>query len=185
MSAILEAASQLFDRGAATTTAIAQRAGVSIGSLYEYFRDKDAILDALIDRHVREGEAEVQAALDEVDPQKSVEANVRHIVDVILRMHSDRPALHRRLINLGMSQPAVRRRVAEAERNVRPRLEHWLRDHPDVDHPDPALAARILAQGTNALVHLHIEDPEDLADDRLREELTRLWTAYLSRPPRS
>lgn len=51
---LLEAAAQVFDaRGyAATTNEIAARAGVSIGTLYQYYADKDALLLALAERHL-------------------------------------------------------------------------------------------------------------------------------------
>lgn len=53
-SFVLDAAAQVFaERGyAATTNEIAARAGVSIGSLYQYFADKDALLVALAERHL-------------------------------------------------------------------------------------------------------------------------------------
>jgi AcrR family transcriptional regulator len=54
---ILEAAAGVFaDAGyqAATTTAIAERAGISPGSLYQFFGDKDAIADALAARYAAE-----------------------------------------------------------------------------------------------------------------------------------
>ena len=51
---ILDAAAHVFaERGyAATTNQVAEQAGLSIGSLYQYFRDKDELLVALYDRHL-------------------------------------------------------------------------------------------------------------------------------------
>src|ERR1700722_2109912 len=57
VDAILEAGAQIFERlgyAGATTNRIAERAGVSIGSLYQYFPSKDAILVALARRHLEE-----------------------------------------------------------------------------------------------------------------------------------
>ncbi len=54
---ILEAATQVFIQmrySAGTTNRIAERAGVSIGSLYQYFPNKDAIPASLAERHLTE-----------------------------------------------------------------------------------------------------------------------------------
>jgi len=67
VAVILEAAARVFRREGfrATTNRVAVEAGVSIGSLYEYFPNKQALLAALAERHVAVAEAEVGAALAE------------------------------------------------------------------------------------------------------------------------
>jgi AcrR family transcriptional regulator len=64
---ILEAAARVFRREGfrATTNRVAAEAGVSIGSLYEYFPNKQALLAALAERHVAVAETEVGSALTE------------------------------------------------------------------------------------------------------------------------
>jgi AcrR family transcriptional regulator len=59
VDAILAAAQVFATHGyaAETTNRIAERAGISIGSLYEYFPNKDALLVAILEAYVREGEA--------------------------------------------------------------------------------------------------------------------------------
>lgn len=61
---VLEAAAQVFKREGfgATTNRIAAAAGVSIGSLYEYFPNKQALLLALAERHVALAESGIHAA---------------------------------------------------------------------------------------------------------------------------
>ncbi len=74
VASILSAAAQVFaDRGYANTTTnhIAERAGVSIGSLYQYFPSKDALLVALAERHVEQAFA---AVLEEVGEKRQAPA---------------------------------------------------------------------------------------------------------------
>ena len=65
VACVLEGAARVFRREgfAATTNRIAAEAGVSIGSLYEYFPNKQALLIALAERHVCEAEQGITAAI--------------------------------------------------------------------------------------------------------------------------
>lgn len=62
---VLEAAARVFkaEGFSATTNRIAELAGVSVGTLYEYFPNKEALLAALAERHVAEAERGIEAAL--------------------------------------------------------------------------------------------------------------------------
>ncbi|MET0385937.1 MAG: helix-turn-helix domain-containing protein [Polyangiales bacterium] len=62
---IVEGAARVFraEGFAATTNRIAEQAGVGIGTLYEYFPNKEALLYALAERHVEEAEHGVESAL--------------------------------------------------------------------------------------------------------------------------
>ncbi len=65
---VLKAAGQVFQRqgyAAGTTDRIAERAGVSVGTLYQYFPNKDSILALLAERHIDEGFKLVEAKLAE------------------------------------------------------------------------------------------------------------------------
>lgn len=72
-NAIITAAEQLLVQvgyARASTNAIAQRAGVSVGSLYQYFANKEAVFRAIIQRHSDEVKPEVCRALEEMaDPR--------------------------------------------------------------------------------------------------------------------
>ena len=66
MDSILEAAAQVLQRSGVegfNTNAVAERAGVSIGTLYQYFRDKDAILVAVARRAMGKPELSLQNVL--------------------------------------------------------------------------------------------------------------------------
>ena len=56
VAAILEATAQVLEAGGLasfTTNAVAERAGVSIGTLYQYFSDKDALMAAIAEREMK------------------------------------------------------------------------------------------------------------------------------------
>src|SRR5712664_4973758 len=66
VSLILEATAQILEAGglpAFTTNAVAERAGVSIGTLYQYFADKNAILLALAQQEMKRALGDVAQAL--------------------------------------------------------------------------------------------------------------------------
>ncbi len=89
--AVVEAAAQIIAAGglaAFTTNAVAVRAGVSIGSLYQYFPNKDALMVALIQRQQRQQLDRVAHAL--VDARfETLEGAVRTLVRAAMQHHRD------------------------------------------------------------------------------------------------
>src|ERR1700733_13409567 len=92
VAAILEGAAQVLEAGglpAFTTNAVAERAGVSIGTLYQYFADKNAILLALAHQQMTIGLASIGRALQGgSDP--SVEGRVRAMVQAMVNAFGGR-----------------------------------------------------------------------------------------------
>lgn len=85
---ILEAAARVFDEEGmtATTNRIAERAGVSVGSLYQYFPNKQALLHELALRHIDRAEASFAAALQQVRASRpSPDAVVAALVKLAVR----------------------------------------------------------------------------------------------------
>ncbi|HEV2156603.1 TetR/AcrR family transcriptional regulator [Bradyrhizobium sp.] len=77
-----------------STNRIAEVAGVSVGSLYQYFPSKEALVAAVIDRHNEEIMGIVRAALSEV-ADLPVDKAVRKLVTVAIEAHRIDPKLHR------------------------------------------------------------------------------------------
>lgn len=97
VSCILEAAAHILRQEGfekATTNRIAERAGVSIGSLYQYFPNKQALLMALTHQHMAEMQAVIIAQLNQVATQ-SLENAIQAMVDCMLEAHAKDPELHR------------------------------------------------------------------------------------------
>jgi AcrR family transcriptional regulator len=92
---ILEAAVQVLETGglrAFTTNAVAERAGVSIGTLYQYFANKDVLIVALAQHEVKSGLQSVGNAM-RGDPElgTTLEGRVRAVVRAMVRAFRDRP----------------------------------------------------------------------------------------------
>jgi AcrR family transcriptional regulator len=111
VSLILEATMQLLDKTdieTLTTNAIAEKAGVSIGTLYQYFDGKQAILDMLIDREVGELSRRVLSVVTEA-PGTSVAERVRMIVAAVAHTYGGRRRVHRLLLAHALSQGTASR----------------------------------------------------------------------------
>jgi AcrR family transcriptional regulator len=95
---ILEGAARILgERGwaATTTNAVAATAGVSIGSLYQYFPNKLALVEAVRRRHFDEVLAVLRAATDAATPRAR---RVAAFVDGMIAVHRRFPAAHRVLL---------------------------------------------------------------------------------------
>src|SRR5260221_109535 len=78
---------------AITTNRIAEAAGVSVGSLYQYFPDKRAILTALHDRHVDDVRQVIEQTMAACVPT-SLEEFTRELVHGLASVHADAAELH-------------------------------------------------------------------------------------------
>lgn len=93
----MEAAAQLFSAEgiAATTNLIAERAGTSIGTLYQYFPDKFALLRAVADRHVRDADRELTAVFAALRTDAPpFDATMGTVLEAVVTLHAGRPKLH-------------------------------------------------------------------------------------------
>ncbi|MFI6486516.1 TetR family transcriptional regulator [Streptomyces sp. NPDC050564] len=91
---LLEAAASVFcttGYTAASTNAIAREAGVSPGTLYQFFPNKEAIAIELGDRLIHEMRATYGEALAPVDPATPLEEAVGAAVDRFIAFNCDHP----------------------------------------------------------------------------------------------
>jgi len=100
MDMIFEATARIIERdgiAALNTNRIAERAGVSIGTLYEYFPNKDAILIAMARQRLADDERLVRQALSgpEADQDMSV---ARKAIHALVALHEDRPKVRRAIM---------------------------------------------------------------------------------------
>ena len=187
MGAILTAAARVFaTRGyaAGTTNHIAERAGISVGSLYEYFPSKDALLVALMEAHVHEGEAVLQRAAAEIaGASLSLAEIIRHLVRAMVELHGRDRELHRVLFEEAPLPRPLRALLADMEARITDRVELVLRSRPEVTVADPRLAAAIVVKTVEALTHnlvVHGERDRHHDLDVYVDEIVRLVASYLT-----
>lgn len=97
--AILEASARILESsgiGRFNTNAVAERAGVSIGSLYQFFPGKDAILAALIEQQESAMLARFQSTFEQIQ-SLSLDACLRALTRTLVEVHRERWKLHRLL----------------------------------------------------------------------------------------
>lgn len=158
MDDILEAASQVFSKHGyahGTTNRIAERAGVSIGSVYQYFPNKDSILLALVRKHMADGTSLVLSMLG--DPSAlsklALPELVERFVRAMLALHEEDPRLHRVLFEEAPPPKVVWDELASMERAISAALAGMLGARSNKRPDDPELTAWIVVQTVEALVH--------------------------------
>ncbi|WNG85067.1 TetR/AcrR family transcriptional regulator [Mycobacterium sp. ITM-2016-00316] len=177
---ILDAAARVFGEhgyAAGTTNRIAAAAGVSIGSLYQYFPNKDAILAALSDAHIDAGTTLLADRLRDGLPE-ALDDLVRLFVRAAIDNHREDPALHRVLFEEAPRSAALLARLRDTEARGVAGVTELLRRHPEVRVADPEFAARLTVATVESLVHRLIVAPVDPA--QLEDEVVRLLTGYLT-----
>jgi AcrR family transcriptional regulator len=185
VEALVEATARIlvkegFDK--ASTNRIAEVAGVSVGSLYQYFPGKEALVAAVIQRHQQEIRQAVQSELAEI-LALPLEPAVRRLVAIAVRAHRVDPKLH---CVLAEQIPRIGQ-LAEAARfdpeNFTLFRTYLERHREEVRVDDLELAAFICVTAIEALTHnavLHYS--KMLSDDRMEaliDEGARLITGYL------
>lgn len=177
---ILTAAAHVFAEhgyAAGTTNRIAERARVSIGSLYQYFPNKDAILSELLVRHIDRG---TWTQADQLDLSAgSLEATVRTWVRDAIDNHSDDPQLLRIMIEEAPLSPDLLDTIGRHERIRVAQVSDLLARHPDVHVRDLGTAAELILFTVETNTHKIMAGPRAIAIETFENELVDMVTRYL------
>lgn len=186
VEAILEATARvLVEEGyeSATTGRIAEVAGVSIGSLYQYFPTKDALVLALLERHEAHMVGQLAAMAVELQGVP-LEKAVRVYVRSMLAVHAANPKLHQ-VLTMQIGTVLDAKRIREMQSQVESLLRAYLDQHRErlrptnLDH-----AAFLLVTAVEAVTHLALLDrPQVFEDESFAEEVSQLVLRYLLREP--
>jgi len=184
VTAIYQAAAQVFSRvgyAAATTDRIAERAGVSIGTLYQYFPGKEAILYGLWEQHVQEVQAAAQQIADEIRQKGSIDRNIAPVLLRLIWEHNlyDR-AQHRLFIGQIGLPGDITRKHRELGRLIESTMEDIFRASDNVRIRNRKIGAHIIWETVRAVIHDYILSGEvEHEPDALIDELADMLNRYV------
>lgn len=166
----------------ASTNRIAEQAGVSVGSLYQYFPSKEALVVAVIERHNRDIMELVRPVLAEIATLPMKQA-LRRIVVAAVEAHRLDPRLHRVLAEQ-VPRTGKLENVEAFNRQYYAWFRDYLESHRDqIRAVDVELAAFVCVTSVEALTHNAVLHHSGLLSDaaagKLVDEATRLVIRYL------
>ncbi len=182
VDAILQATARILVRDGfdgLTTNAVATRAGVAIGSLYQYFPNKEALVSALMEQHVEEMNQLVLSELTRAARLPLGQA-ARAVIELTIRAHAIDPDLHR-VLTEQVPRVGTLARLRELDQLTHRMVSGLLAARRnELAIRDPDLAAFMLVSTIEAVIHrAALMYPERLRDPRLVDETTLLVTRYL------
>jgi AcrR family transcriptional regulator len=181
VEAISEATIQVLLRHGAqrlTTTRVAERAGVSVGTLYQYYPNKQSLLFAVLEHHLNNVVARVEAACESAC-RKPLAEMIKDMVEAYVDAKMERAdisvALYRVAANVG--GPALIKRISQRSRKA---VEAMLLTAPDAKLPPDKFAIdTMLAAMAGAMRSLLEADASPGAIRKLREQLVLLCQSYM------
>jgi AcrR family transcriptional regulator len=181
---ILDAAYEVFcTKGfyKTTTIEIARRAGVSIGSLYSYFADKNDLFTAILDRYDSEFDALRVRALEPVDGTPRSHAKlIRSIMTALLEEHEASRELNREIKMLSFSDPAIAARMERQAVKIRQAVRTYLTANREALRPFDLDAATVVVWKTiSSLVDGIVFEPQTIDRQRIIDATVDALCAYL------
>ncbi len=152
-----------------------------MGSLYQYFPNKDAILVELARAHIAEGRELIERRLaSDGDVPDTLEQRVDLAVDAAIDSHRGDPRLHQVLFEEAPHPPELLRELRATEQAAIDATEQLLRDDPELALTEPRKAAWFVVATIESLTHRYVASHDKTLDfEAFRTELVTLLVRYL------
>jgi len=167
----------LGDRGWAgfTTNEVAEVAGVSIGSVYQYFPDKLALVDAIRRRHLDDVLAVMRGLGQDVQPLNQL---VDELVHGMIAAHSIHPSLHRVLLDEVPADAGTRSAHRAFETEYLDRYRAVVAVSGRRDDPAVEMVVQVLSAAVEGVIH-NATRSRTLKSPELKSELVTMIHSYL------
>jgi AcrR family transcriptional regulator len=183
VDAIVDATAHVLVRDgydALSTNKVAHEAGVSVGSLYQYFPGKEALVAAVMERHASRMQENIAERMKNAPPAATAEEVATELIRAMLAAQQAEPRLHRVLVEQ-VPRIGALRRLHELFGNYERLVEAWLLENAErIEVSDARMAAFVLVAAVEGLVNrATLDRPELVASGRLEEQILRLVLAYV------
>ncbi len=135
---------------------VAERAGVSIGSLYQFFPDKSALIRALAERFTAESRACIDAALAEVPDEPALFAAFAELVDTYYAIYLAEPVMRDIWSGTQADKSLRELELADSRASADTLVRVWHRLRPDADPAELASTAFLIWQLGEATMRLAV-----------------------------
>jgi AcrR family transcriptional regulator len=183
MDLILDTAADLFGRVGyenATTNAMAEQAGISIGSLYRYFPDKEAILRALAARYHQRSRALYDQIFNADLVYVPLSVLLDRLIDPFLEMYTLCPAYGHILLGADVSTEIAAASAALEQEGVE-RIAGVLQlVAPHLDKSRAGIIAAVCKATVKALIALVTNSTSPEFQAQVTVEVKRMLLAYLT-----
>jgi AcrR family transcriptional regulator len=185
VNALIEATARIlvkegFDK--ASTNRVAEVAGVSVGSLYQYFPSKEALVAAVIERHSQEIMQTVRGELADIETQP-LEQGVRKLIAAAIKAHRVNPKLHHVVAEQIPRVGKLERAATFSQENFALFRDYLESRRDEIRTLDLDLASFVCVNSIEALTHNavlhHSKIFSDEAMEALVDEGARLIVGYL------
>jgi AcrR family transcriptional regulator len=166
-----------YDR--ASTNRIALAAGVSIGSLYQYFPSKEALVAALVESHVQRMRESLSLSLRE-DLPATLPERARLLVGGMIAAYRVSPQLHHVLCQEVPKVGELTRVYGFEQHLAEVCRRHLFSSHEPTAGTDVDRSIFLLVHAVPSVIRAAIQaDPQAQGDERLTEDLTDMIVRYL------